>query len=250
MKLSDLLSLNDEKSIISIVGGGGKTTTLFTLAAELISKKVLLTTTTKILKPEQSDFFDIVMGGDSSRFLRELSIGEWKNHILCGIISEEYPGKLTGINSSFIEKVKDIFDYVIIESDGSAGRPIKAPAQHEPAILPDTSLYIGLIGLDCLGKNGSDTYVHRPELFSKIRGKSQKEKIGVSDMIKLVNSPDGLFKNAPDSCRKIALINKADLIPFREGKHLIDQIFEGSTIQVEVILNSYKKNESVLYYRK
>lgn len=249
MKLSELLSISDKKSIISIVGGGGKTSTLFTLAGELKEKRVLLTTTTKILKPEISEFYDIIIEDDSDRLLLKVKTGDLKNHIVCGVASKKYPEKIVAITPSFIEKVKEAFDVIIIESDGSAGRPIKAPSEHEPVISPETDLCIGLIGLDCLGNVGSDTYVHRPEYFSKIREKTQIERITVSDMIKLINSPEGLFKNAPQSCRKIVLINKGDLISSSLGVSLVDQIFEESNFPIEVILNSYKKKEPVLYYR-
>ncbi len=250
MRLSELLCIEDRNSIISIVGGGGKTSTLFTLAGDLKDKKVLLTTTTKILKPEHSRLYDIVIEENSEQLLEIVNSGDFKNHIVCGVASEKYPGKIVGVTPAFIGKVKEAFDFIIIEADGSAGRPIKAPAEHEPVISPETNLFIGLIGLDCLGNAGNDTYVHRPEYFSHIRGKNQSEKITVSDMIKLINSPEGLFKNAPKSCRKIALINKGDLIPSTLGVSLIDQIFEKSIFPIEVILNSYKEKESVLYYRK
>jgi probable selenium-dependent hydroxylase accessory protein YqeC len=250
MKLSEVLGLNTKKSIISIAGGGGKTSTLFALAEGLKESRVLLTTTTKILKPDNSDLYDIVIENNSNHFLNFLNKGKHKNHIVCGSSSDDYPGKLVGCSLSFIEEVKNYFDYIIIESDGSAGRPIKAPAEHEPVISEYTDIYIGVIGLDCLGKNGSDSYVHRPELFTAIRGKDNQKLIDEEDIVKLINSPVGLFKEGPQSFRPIVLLNKADKISLSEGKSLVNKIFEKSAFPLEVILNSYLQPESVLYYRR
>jgi len=250
MNLTEVINLSQNKAMVSIAGGGGKTSTLFALAKHLKKSRVLLTTTTKILKPEESDEYETVIECDSSHFLNRLNREELKNHIVCGTSSEKYPGKLTGCSLSFIKEVKNYFDYIFIESDGSAGRPLKAPADHEPVISEYTDIYIGVIGLDCLGKAADHSYVHRPELFAQIREKDFDEPINEDDIIKLINSPEGLFKKIPQLCRPVVLLNKADKISLSHGKKLVKRIIEERNFPCEVILNSYLQEESVLYYSK
>lgn len=240
MNLLSSINASSLPSVISIAGGGGKTSTMFALGELLRGQKVLLTTTTKILRPPLSEKYEIVESD------YELKLCDKKKPVVFGIPSEEYPGKLTGCSLDQLDGFKDLFDFMIIESDGSAGRPIKAPASHEPVIFPLTELYIGVIGLDCLGKKGDDNTVHRPELFAGVRGKEKEEPITKEDLILLINHREGLFKNASDDCRKVVLLNKADLLGFKEAKELTEDIASSMNNPGTVILNSYHRDEPVL----
>lgn len=241
MKLCQLLELEKSRAVISIVGGGGKTATMFELGRELSSYRVLMTTTTKIMKPSPSPHHRII-----EKFNKDL-LSQRDIPWVYGISSPEYPGKLTGVTFSFIEEMKPYFDYIIIESDGSAGRPLKAPASHEPVVSPLTDLYIGVIGVDSLFKKGDDNTVHRPELFSKIRNKEISAPLETEDLIKLINHKEGLFKNAPEKCRKIVLLNKSDLLPFEQREKICRRIIESIDIRADLILNSYESGESILF---
>lgn len=245
MSLIEALNLNDNKSVISICGGGGKTTTLFYLAGLLQNKKVLVTTTTRILFPEPSDLYDIIIKKDSTDFLRHLNENTCKNVIVFGSSTSSDSRKLAGCTKSFIEEVKHYFDYILIEADGSAGRPVKAPAAHEPVISESTDVYIGVIGLDCLGKKADKQFVHRPELFSLIRNKNENEIITVEDLIFLIQSPVGLFKDAPRDCAKIVLLNKSDLLSRTSGNKLLSEMYKAINIPLKIILNSYKSEKTI-----
>ena len=69
-------------------------------------------------------------------------------------------GKLKGIDREFIDKIyqKHLFDYIVVEADGSKRRPIKAPALYEPVLPRETTRVVGLIGLDALGKSITEDY--------------------------------------------------------------------------------------------
>lgn len=242
MNLSQLLALEKKPAVISIVGGGGKTATMFELGRQLSSFRVLMTTTTKIMKPSPSPQYEIIESFDSDMDSPQREVA-W----VFGKSSPDYPGKLTGVSFSFIEEVRPRFDYIIIESDGSAGRPLKAPALHEPAVSPLTDIYIGVIGLDCLFKKGDDATVHRPEILSKIREKDIDDALEVEDLVKLINHKEGLFKNAPGKCRKIIFLNKSDLLPSGLRETICKQIIQSIHIQADLILNSYVSGETCLF---
>jgi probable selenium-dependent hydroxylase accessory protein YqeC len=198
--------------LISVVGAGGKTSTMFRLAKELkaFGKKVLVTTTTNIAFSETSQADHLILDGLKDIFsLSKVEAGT----IAClgsGVLNDK--GKLKGIDREFVDEIyqKHLFDYVLVEADGSKRRPIKAPAHYEPVIPRETTRVIGVIGLDALGKAITEDFVHRPTLFCSITGKKMGDTIDRKCLIHLILSQDGLFKDVPQGCRKYVVFNKAD----------------------------------------
>jgi probable selenium-dependent hydroxylase accessory protein YqeC len=101
-------------------------------------------------------------------------------------------------------------DYFLIEADGAAGRPVKAPAPHEPVIPLSTTNLVGVIGLDALGLSLQEENIFRSQIFSRLTGLNSGEKIGIEALSLLICHPEGLFKGAPSGCRRHLFINKAD----------------------------------------
>ena len=191
--------------IVTVVGAGGKTTVCLRLGAELaaIGFKVLYATTTHILLQKELPVFigdprDIVPQGNFMSAARDKAEGD----------------KLKGFTGPDIDLIaqKQIFDVVIVEGDGAKGRPVKAPAEWEPVYPQNTKTVIGVIGLDCIGKPITDEYVHRSELFCKVTGSTFGEKITCEYLRQLIQSPQGLFRHAPEAAQKIVFLNKADLL--------------------------------------
>ncbi len=213
MTLYEALNLDlNIPELISVVGAGGKTSTMFKLAQELraLGKKGLVTTTTNIAFSETSQADHLILDGlKDIFFLSRVETGT----IAClgsGVLNDK--GKLKGIDREFVDEIyqKHLFDYVLVEADGSKRRPIKAPAHYEPVIPRETTRVIGVIGLDALGKAITEDYVHRPLLFCWITGKKMGDTIDRKCLIDLILSEDGLFRNAPQRCRRYAVLNKAD----------------------------------------
>jgi probable selenium-dependent hydroxylase accessory protein YqeC len=214
MTLCEALDIDPNISeLISVVGAGGKTSTIFRLAQELkaLGKKVLVTTTTYIAFSETTQADRLILDGSKGIFfLSRLEAGT----IAClgsGVPTDK--GKLKGIDREFIDEIyqKHLFDYVVVEADGSKRRPIKAPVHYEPVIPRQTTRVIGVIGLDALGKTITEDFVHRPNLFCSITGKKMGDTIDRKCLIRLILSQDGLFKDAvPRGCKKYVVFNKAD----------------------------------------
>jgi probable selenium-dependent hydroxylase accessory protein YqeC len=101
-------------------------------------------------------------------------------------------------------------DYFLVEADGAAGRPVKAPASHEPVIPLSTTDLIGVIGINALGLSLQEENVFRSEIFSRLTGLNLGEKIGTEALSLLICHPEGLFKGAPPGCRRHLFINKAE----------------------------------------
>lgn len=237
MKIYRELELKDFE-VISFVGGGGKTTTIFQLAEELksLNKKVMITTTTAMFNPEE-DTYDYYFRKeiDSSFQPKDSSITVFGHKI--------ENGKLLGGPMENLEDIinRQLFNYILIESDGSKGKPIKALAGHEPVIAKLTTKTIGIIGLDSLHEKIIDI-AHRPEIFIKLVDKDIEDLVEEESIVKLVLHEEGLFKKSIGD--KLLLLNKADnkkLISNGQGikSSLLGKDFDGKTIVGDVISKKF-----------
>ena len=157
---------------VAIVGGGGKTSLMFTLAAEFLlrGEKIVSTTTTKVWKWQADQSPCTVFYNNNPEYLKNLKQGlEKHGHVFFGGQTLE-SGKTDGIPSSILDNVsrEPWVDRVIIEADGSAGRPLKVPSDREPVIPLSTSVVVAMIGLDALGKPLSPDVAFRIERFEKV----------------------------------------------------------------------------------
>ena len=202
---------------VAIVGGGGKTSLMFALAEALGSKgkRVVLSTTTKVWQGEAGRAPKIILFPYGDMVLEEIEEGlESHGHVFVGHSIIE-PGKVKGITADQADELfeKDWIDYVIIEADGSKGRPLKVHAEHEPIVSRSSTLVIAVVGLDALGKDLGPDVVFRQELFMKLTGLKAGEKISEASMTEVFSSPDGLFKTAPPHARRVVFLNKIDALP-------------------------------------
>jgi probable selenium-dependent hydroxylase accessory protein YqeC len=236
--------------LVSLVGAGGKTSSMFMIARELASsgRKVLVTTTTNIALEESSradrlvihkapsknvipakagihnplklldsrfhgsDKLGIISGCDKFQTFGSLA-NTAPGTIVClgsGILPEKK--KLIGVDREFPGLLfrNNLFDHILVEADGSKRRPIKAPADYEPVIPAETTLTIGVIGLDALGKPITEEHVHRPECFCSVTEQKMGDIIDRQSLVKLIVSDRGLFKGVPSGSSRYVLFNKAD----------------------------------------
>ena len=99
---------------------------------------------------------------------------------------------------------------LLIEADGSRGRPLKGWAVHEPPIPAFVDFVVQVAGLAGLGRSLDDQTVHRPEIFSKLSGLGPGELITPEALVRgLIHSESGL-RNIPAKARKVGLLNQAD----------------------------------------
>ena len=154
LTLSRALELGD-REIISLAGGGGKTTLMFALGRELSAdhKGVLLTTTTKIWDPEPSPEFSLFLSKDLKGLKQWVGENLGRGGYLVAAQEKLNNGKLAGIPPFWVDELLSIKDlsYVVVEADGAAGRPLKAPREGEPVLPQATTLLIPVMGIDALG---------------------------------------------------------------------------------------------------
>ncbi|GAI32239.1 unnamed protein product, partial [marine sediment metagenome] len=213
-----------ERAFISFVGAGGKSTLFKRLAEEMAlkkSKRVILTTTTKMYALQLDPFVKKgrLIEGHNEETIQE-SIEKYFSLKRKGgrlvVIGEKMEDKgeekVSGPPPEWIDKWWEdkLADYFLIEADGAAGRPVKAPASHEPVIPLSTTNLVGIIGIDTLGLSLQEENVFRSEIFSRLTRLKLGEKIEIEALTLLICHPEGLFKGTPPGCRCHLFINKAE----------------------------------------
>jgi probable selenium-dependent hydroxylase accessory protein YqeC len=232
---------------IALVGGGGKTTLMLALSRELRRnrERVIASTTTKVWYREALEYDKVLLLADE--------VG-WEDKIAEGWDSEgnTFVGKslldsskVEGISSSLADAVFQDSDvhYLIVEADGSAGHPLKAPAEHEPVISSSVTMVVALMGLEAMIARLDETTAFRVEQVRSITGVETGGILTLSALATVFLHPAGLFKGAPEGARRVVFLNKEDLIK-EDGKaeKLAHILLADPEKKIErVVLGSVKK---------
>ena len=212
--LRQALMLGD-RGVVSLVGAGGKTSLMFKLAYELslTGESVLTTTTTKIYEPRPDQSPCVIVSDSVTELLNEAQrlVGR---HLHITMAHQRLPdeGKLIGLSPDAVDAIwkRNQFRWIVVEADGAAGRPLKAPADHEPVIPACTNWLVGCAGLTGIGQPLNDQWVFRPERFARLTGIPPNSRIKANAVADVIAHPDGLFKSASKSATRIAFLNQAD----------------------------------------
>lgn len=248
--LVDSLGLRD-REMISLVGAGGKTTLMFCLARELVlrGKKVITTTTTKILEPSSEETCRLVVSSDGKEIQHLTALHLDRDRHLTVARERLESGKLKGVSPEVAANLWDATgaDTVIVEADGAAGRPVKAPREQEPVIPSNTTLVIALLGLDGVGQPLNDENAFQPGLISRITGARLGGEMTGPVLAKLMTHREGIFKGAPAGSRVVSFINKVDLPGgLEKGRILAREILNRRHPQIErVVLGQLKRDPPV-----
>ncbi|MFH1349422.1 MAG: selenium cofactor biosynthesis protein YqeC [Pseudomonadota bacterium] len=249
--LTEVLGL-DSRDHIALVGGGGKTSLLFALAGELVRKnrKVITSTTTKIWyhEAQNSSYIAFVQNNPF-----------WKAHLREGLRTHGQvflaeglldSGKVKGISPSLADELYQSceMEYLLVEADGAAGHPVKAPADFEPVIPSSATKVVALIGLEAIGGRLEPEVVFRMDLFAKLTGIYPGEKLTLHGLAKLFLDSKGLFKGTPVFSKRLVFLNKFDIIEkIEDAKELASLIMGNSLKQIDrVVIGSISKGEYFL----
>jgi len=218
--------------LISLCGAGGKTTLMFSLAREFVAagERVLLTTTTKIARDE-ADGWPSFAATSAEQVLK--SAGE--------LLPESGPGRtgaviaysrvggdghrLVGYAPELVDELAQAgrFDRILVEADGSARKPLKAPAAHEPVIPPATDALIILAGINGLGLPLGEENLFRADIWSRLSGLALGSPISAESLARCVAHPDGLARGCPASAKRVLFLNQANTPERRaEAKRVAD----------------------------
>lgn len=213
MQAIETIFLPEARGVLSLTGGGGKTSLMFHLARHLArqGKRVLTTTTTKIFAPTAEQSATVFVDPDPAGILRQAATCATASHITAAAQPID-GGKLQGFAPEVIGIFAEsgLFDWILVEADGSARRPLKAPADHEPVIPAVTSILVAVAGLEVMGAPLGEELVFRSALAGPLMGLAPGQTITPATLARLFTHPSGAFKGAPVGVRRLIYLNKAD----------------------------------------
>ncbi len=221
--LIDAFNLRRNRYVF-LIGGGGKTTTLRTLAKHLSQsgKTVLATTSTHTMRPP-ADFCEHVVIEDRlpDAIAKLRTAFRSKRLVTLGKALVGPSDKLAGFSAEQLDEVRheQIADYILVEADGSAGRPLKAHHDYEPVLSTKADLVIAIVGVDCVGRPLTDQHVHRAERFESLVGCPSGENVTPQDVARIILHPLGYLKDADDATEVIVLITKVRSVEDRRTGH-------------------------------
>jgi molybdenum cofactor cytidylyltransferase len=194
---------------IAFVGAGGKTTAMFQLARQLPAPVIV--TAASHLGVWQIGLADQHFMTETPAPFEELEHG--LNGVI--LVTGELEGDRTKpVNAQLLTWLRQFCGYhsipLLIEADGSRGKPLKAWAEHEPPIPSFVETVVQVVGLTGVGKLLNDESVHRPQIFSSLSGLPMREQITQEGLAQVLTHPEGGLKNIPIDTRKVALLNQAD----------------------------------------
>lgn len=201
-----------KKHTICLVGGGGKTTVMYELAAAWAAcgRKVLVLTSTHILCPADGSFAADVPAVQNL----------WQQGRYAVIGTPELAtGKLTAPPQDLYEALQLQADVILCEADGSKHHPCKAPAAHEPVLLPDSDIVLAVVGMDALGCPLAQA-CQRPQLAAELLNCSLDSIINEQMLAALLLSEQGARKNVGTRGFYIVL-NKCDLISAAQQEEML-----------------------------
>jgi molybdenum cofactor cytidylyltransferase len=202
--------------VVTLVGGGGKTTTLYRLARELQQRAdqpgVVATTTTHIFAPPADADLETIMQLEPRLALADCrtALAKRRLPVLGTHITPE--GRLAGVSKEVVDylSAQAEIDYVVIEADGSAHKPFKAPLEYEPVVPASTTLLVAVVGVDALGMPLDSEHIHRPQRVAELGGAALGAPLSAEAIAGVLVHPAGPLRDAPAAARVLILLNKAD----------------------------------------
>lgn len=215
-----------KKHVISLVGGGGKSTLLAYLANCFAARgmRTVIMTTTRMACPEQI----------SASMADCRSCWAQGEAAACGEVTEN--GKFREPKDALLKELLDEADAIIVEADGAHMRACKAPAEHEPVILPQSDIVIGVMGIEVLGHAVGEV-CHRPQHVCALLGCDETHRLTAADMAAIFVSEQGTRKNV-DSRAFYAVLNKCDdEARVRDAQTVLEELKKRG--QEHVVLTSF-----------
>lgn len=193
-----------------MVGAGGKSSLIEALARDYEAEglRVVLATTTKVRRPVERPFIQADSFERLARGVSQATAGPGLSPVVGRGLT--WDGKVRGVPPEWVCGLRGLpgVAAVLVESDGSIGRPLKAPAEWEPVVPYCSSLVVSVVGLDAQGVPLDARHVHRPDVLAKLLGAAPGDPIAPQDLLRAAIG--GYEPGAPAQAGFIVFLNKVD----------------------------------------
>ena len=208
----------EQARLISLCGAGGKTSLMFALAREFVSagERLLVTTTPKIATEEAEGPWPSFEADSAQQLLEQARrlLPEGARGRAGAVIAFFARGdtRLTGFAPELVDGVSAArhFDRILVEADGSARKPLKAPAAHEPVIPSATDALVIVAGSNGLGLPLDEEHVFRAKIWAQLSGIEVGSAVTPESLARVVAHPEGLARGCPEHARRVLFFNRAD----------------------------------------
>lgn len=239
--------------VISLTGGGGKTTLMFAMAKDLSAPGglVITTCTTKMYPPSDLDTPHLFISRDEDDIIDHIRrYGKTFGHMCLARETDHSTGKLKGLDPAVVTRLSQLeqVSYTIVEADGAAKRPLKAPdIRYEPVIPQSSSLIIPVAGMDGLGETLEERVVFRAGIASRLTETPLGEVVSAGMIATLMTHPQGLTHGGPETARIIPFLNKTDLPRgLTNGRELACRILDAGRPRVERVVTGHARQAPVV----
>jgi len=210
MTLVQALGLVDTR-LVALVGAGGKTSLMFALTREFVDtgESVLLTTTTRLAADEAAGPWPEIVATAATDVIDAALRPAGAILVHAGV--DATAGKALGLDPYTVDRVagSGAFNRIVVEADGTARRPLKVPAVHEPVIPETADAVVAVAGMSAVGRSCGES-VFRIEMWSRLTGLAKGDIVTAESVSHAANHPEGLAKGAPSAARRVLLLNQAD----------------------------------------
>jgi len=139
--------------------------------------------------------------------------------------------KFMHVQDDEIQLFTNIFDYIILESDGARKKRLKLPKNHEPVISKLTTHTIAVIDIKMTGEKISQENTYNTYAFKTLLNKDIGDILSINDFIGMISLKDGIFKGSHG--KKSLCINKVETKTDEENaKYIKSQV----TNQISTII--------------
>ncbi len=191
---------------LAFVGAGGKTTLLFALAREWPAALVSTTTHLGAWQADLADRHLILTDLEAARRLAAQPPPGLT--LVSGPVQDD---RLTAPAPNILSWLHENLNLpLLLEADGSRGRPLKAPAAHEPALPPWAQTVVTVSGLRGLGQPLGEAHVHRVDRFAALSGLSPGQPVTPAALARVLRHPQGGLRGLPPAARRVLALTQAE----------------------------------------
>ena len=233
MELLQALALPPE-GWTCLVGGGGKSSLMLRLVEERARHGLpaLAATTTHIGRGQG------LAAGPLAGTVEELEAARREGLTACAAVTEPETGKLTAPPAEVLAHGLRLFGFGVAEADGAKRLPMKAPAGHEPCLIPNCAVVVAVAGLSALGRPIGET-CHRSALACALLGVGPETAVTPELLARLLTHREGQFKNVGDPRRFRVLLNQADcpaqMVQARETAEAVRRYLPGVGVVIAAL---------------